>query len=134
MVDAVVAHADMADHVTFHGSVTQEQLVAFYQGADIFLCVSDHEGFCVPVIEAMHHQLPVIAYNSSAVGETVRQGGLLLNDKHPLTVAAALNKLAKDDHLTGRLRIAGAKRAAFFNRETTSTQFTKEFVDLLGSP
>ena len=134
MVDAVVAHADMADHVTFHGSVTQEQLVAFYQGTDIFLCVSDHEGFCVPVVEAMHHQLPVIAYNSTAVGETVGQGGLLLNDKHPLTIAAALNKLNEDGNLAGRLRRAGVKRAACFNRETTSNQFTKEFVDLMGSP
>jgi glycosyltransferase involved in cell wall biosynthesis len=75
--------------VVFTGHVDDDELVAYYRSAHLFLCLSDHEGFCVPLIEAMHFGLPVIAYDAGAVRETLRGGGLLLREK-PLEVVAEL--------------------------------------------
>ena len=133
VVETIVTHAGMRDHVTFHGSVSQEELVAHYLSADVFCCLSDHEGFCVPVIEAMHHGLPVVAFDCTAVGETVGDGGLLLKDKNPLTVACALHRVGSDSGLAQRLRVAGHERAEFFDRTTTRERFSHYFSSLLRS-
>ncbi len=124
----------MRDHVTFHGSVSQEQLVSYYLAADVFCCLSDHEGFCVPVIESMNHGLPVIAFACTAVGETVGNGGLLLADKSPLVVASALHRVSQDANLAERLRDAGRQRAKTFHRDVVEKQFRNQISSrLLGS-
>ncbi|MED5542381.1 MAG: glycosyltransferase family 4 protein [Actinomycetota bacterium] len=133
VVDTIVSHAGMRDHVTFHGSITQEELVAHYQAADVFCCLSDHEGFCVPVIEAMHHGLPVVAYECTAVGETVSGGGLLLREKNSLLVAATLHRVGTDAQLAGRLQEAGRRRAADFNRTVTEIRFRDSLSVLVES-
>ena len=127
----IVSHAGMREHVTFHGSVTQEELVAHYQAADVFCCLSDHEGFCVPVIEAMHHGLPIVAYDCTAVGETVDDGGLLLPQKNPLIVASALHRASTDEYLADRLREAGRRRATDFSRPVTEARFRDRFLELM---
>lgn len=133
VVETIVTHAGMRDHVTFHGSVSQEQLVAHYLSADVFCCLSDHEGFCVPVIEAMHHGLPVVAFDCTAVGETVGDGGLLLTDKNPLVVASALHRIGADFHLVERLRDAGRQRANAFDRNVVQDRFSRHISALLES-
>ena len=133
VVETIVTHAGMRDHVTFHGSVSQEQLVAHYLSADVFCCLSDHEGFCVPVIEAMHHGLPVVAFDCTAVGETVADGGLLLTDKNPLVVASALHRISTDLDLVQRLRDAGRQRANAFDRKIIQERFSRHISALLES-
>ena len=49
-------------HVHFTGHVSNEELSAYYEVADLFLCASEHEGFCVPLVEAFYKQVPVLAY------------------------------------------------------------------------
>jgi glycosyltransferase involved in cell wall biosynthesis len=133
VVETIVTHAGMREHVTFHGSVSQEELVAHYSNADVFCCLSDHEGFCVPVIEAMHHGLPVVAFDCTAVGETVGDGGLLLTDKSPSMVASALHRVATDAGLAQRLRSAGRRRANLFDRKVTQERFRQHLSILLES-
>ena len=134
VVENIVKHANMRDHVTFHGSVSSAELIAHYQAADVFCCLSDHEGFCVPVIEAMHHGLPVVAFDCSAVGETVASGGLLLTDKSPLVVASAIFKVSNERDLADRLRAAGRRRSKAFATETVKKLFRDEFQALLSVP
>jgi glycosyltransferase involved in cell wall biosynthesis len=83
------------DEVVFTGQVDDDDLYAYYRLADVFLCLSEHEGFCVPLQEAMHFGLPVIAYDAGAVRETLRGGGLLLQDKRPEVVADLLDRLTR---------------------------------------
>ena len=59
------------------GQVTNEELTALYDVADLFLCASEHEGFCVPLIEAFHKRVPVLAYAATAVPATMDGGGVL---------------------------------------------------------
>lgn len=79
--------------VIFPGHIPFSQILSYYRIADVFVCMSEHEGFCVPLAEAMYFGVPVVAYNTTAVGETLGGSGLLLEDNNPVVVAEAINKL-----------------------------------------
>jgi L-malate glycosyltransferase len=99
-----------ASDVHFLGHVSNEELTAYYELADVFVCASEHEGFCVPLIEAFHMGVPVIAFSASAVPSTLDGGGILVTDKDPIGVAAVINELATNDAL--RDRVVGAQDEA----------------------
>jgi len=85
-----------AGHVHFIGHVSDEELVAFYDVADVFLCASEHEGFCVPIVEAFYKQVPVIAYAATAVPATMDGAGVLFGDKEPMHVAALIDAVVSN--------------------------------------
>ena len=95
MLHNLIARIGATD-VHFRGHVSNEELVAYYELADVFLCASEHEGFCVPLIEAFHMGVPVIAYAATAVPATMDGGGVLVSDKNPMTVASLVNDLVSD--------------------------------------
>ena len=97
---AFVSELGLGDAVNFAGSVTGAELEAYYRGADVFVSASDHEGFCVPLAEAMGHGLPIVAYGVTAVPETVAGAGLVLPDKSPAIFAAAVGRVLADPELT----------------------------------
>lgn len=100
----------VAGDVHFAGSVSDAELAAHYASADVFCCLSDHEGVCVPVLEAMHAGVPVVAFAAAALPETVGSGGLLLGEKDPLRVAATWHRIAHDTALREVLRTRGRAR------------------------
>lgn len=113
-VERFAKELGLADAVDFAGSVSHGELIAYYQAADVFLCLSDHEGFCVPVLEAMHHGLPVVAHDNTAVPETLGGAGLVLPDKEPARVAAAVDRVVRDEQLRRTLAEAAAARVSTF--------------------
>lgn len=98
------------EEVVFTGQVDDDDLYAYYRVSDVFLCLSEHEGFCVPLQEAMHFNLPVIAYDAGAVRETLHGGGLLLQDKRPELVAELLDRMTHGGGLR-RTVLEGQARA-----------------------
>ena len=82
--------------VHFLGHVSNEQLTALYDVADLFLCASEHEGFCVPLIEAFYKRVPVLAYASTAVPATMDGGGVLFDTKDPGHVARLMDAILDD--------------------------------------
>jgi glycosyltransferase involved in cell wall biosynthesis len=86
------------------------------------VCLSEHEGFCVPLLEAWHHDLPVIAYAAAAVPETLGDGGLLLTDKSPTTVAAAVHRVCTDAAIAQGLAAAGRRRLDAFSPARTGAR------------
>jgi glycosyltransferase involved in cell wall biosynthesis len=86
-------------NVHFTGHVSDEELVAFYEIADLFLCASEHEGFCVPLVEAFYKQVPVLAYAATAVPHTMDGAGVLFDDKDPRHVAALMDAILSDPKL-----------------------------------
>ncbi len=89
--------------VVFTGSVNDPTLAAHYQEADIFLSLSEHEGFGLPLVEAMRKGLPVVAYAGGAVPETLGGAGVLLGTLDPPTVAEVLGRVAADESLRDEL-------------------------------
>jgi glycosyltransferase involved in cell wall biosynthesis len=104
----------LADAVEFAGSVSHEELIAYYEGCDVFLCLSNHEGFCVPLLESMYHRLPIVSYRFTAVPETVQQAGLILPGKEPARVAAAIHRVVDDARLRDQLAAGAEERVDWF--------------------
>jgi len=92
-----------AEHVHFIGHVSDAELVAFYEAADLFLCASEHEGFCVPIVEAFYKQVPVLAFAATAVPATMDGAGVLYTDKDPVTVATLMEAILSDTRLQDRI-------------------------------
>jgi glycosyltransferase involved in cell wall biosynthesis len=107
------------DEVVFTGQLDDAELYACYRVADVFLCLSEHEGFCVPLLEAMHFGVPVVAYEAGAVRETLRGGGLLLQDKSPRLVAEVLDRLTHGSALRRGVMASQARAIA----EVRATDF-----------
>jgi len=85
--------------VHFIGHVSDEELVAFYDVADLFLCASEHEGFCVPIVEAFYKQVPVVAYAATAVPATMDGAGVLFADNTPMHVAELMDAVISNPPL-----------------------------------
>jgi glycosyltransferase involved in cell wall biosynthesis len=111
------------DAVNLAGSVSGGELEAYLQAADVFVCASDHEGFCVPLAEAMGHGVPIVAYGVTAVPETVGGAGLVLPDKSPARFAASVAKVLSDAVLREHLAAAGLERAASFSLPDSQRKF-----------
>ena len=102
MLYGLAARLGVTDlHMTGH--VTNAQLAACYDVADVFLCASEHEGFCVPLMEAFHARVPVIAYAATAVPATMDGGGILYEDRDPMHVAAIIDAVVSDAALADRV-------------------------------
>jgi glycosyltransferase involved in cell wall biosynthesis len=92
---ALIADLGVRD-VHILGQVSNAELTALYDVADLFLCASEHEGFCVPVIEAFYKRLPVMALAATAVPATMDGGGVLYDTRDPRDVAAIMHGLLSD--------------------------------------
>ena len=108
----------LEDSVIFPGQISFPAILAYYRLADVFLCMSEHEGFCVPVVEAMYFGKPIIALRAAAVPETMGKAGLLLEDSDPAVAAAAVDRVMKDEGLRDRLKAERGKQLERFSYES----------------
>ena len=100
----------LRDAVTITGSVPAAELAAYFQAADVYVSASTHEGFGVPLVEAMEHGVPVVAFASSAVPETVGGAGVLVDSASPAVLASAVHRVVSDPALAASLAALGRRR------------------------
>jgi glycosyltransferase involved in cell wall biosynthesis len=124
-----VAALGLTDCVEITGTVTAAELSAYWATADVFVIASEHEGFNVPLLEAMHHRVPVVAYAAAAVPETLGTGGLALPTKDAATMAAAVARVLRDDDLRSGLVRTGTARLGEFAIERSS----QKLLDAIGT-
>jgi L-malate glycosyltransferase len=105
-----VADLGLADAVHFAGKVDDQALAAAYATADVLVVTSEHEGFCLPVVEAMARDLPVVAYRQGALPEVLGEAGVLLETKDPVTLADAVHRVQVDERWRSGLVAAGRAR------------------------
>ena len=96
------------ERVEWLGSITMEGLRACYQAASVFLCMSEHEGFCIPLMEAMAKGVPVMAFAAAAVPETMDGAGLLVREKRFDVIAETIGELTRRPDLRAAI-VAGQK-------------------------
>ena len=100
--------------VCFTGHIHFEKLLSYYRTANFFVCMSKHEGFCIPLVEAMKFQLPIIAYDCSAISTTMGNGGVLLKEKNYLLAAMWLDQLKKNKDLLSEIMNSQKKQLELF--------------------
>lgn len=111
------------DKVIFTGHVSFSDILAYYKSADIFVCMSEHEGFCVPLVEAMMFEKPIIAYDAGAVSETMGNGGLLLEEKDPELTARVMHQLVQDKDLQRKILSEQKKQLDRYKNENVGRLF-----------
>lgn len=111
-------------YVIFTGAVSQAALLAYYQLADAFLMMSEHEGFGVPLVEAMRFGIPVFAYCSSAVPETLGSAGTQFTKKDWPVIAESVATVLADCHLRERILQGQREQAARFNPGETCERWS----------
>lgn len=109
--------------VTFTGHKKFNYILGYYKSADVFLCMSEHEGFCVPLVEAMMFDVPVIAYDSTAIPGTLNGSGILLEDKDPVFVAGCIDRVVRDKNLRQQMIEGERKRLKDFEYDSIAAMF-----------
>jgi glycosyltransferase involved in cell wall biosynthesis len=112
--ERVAAHA-LDGRVLFTGGVTAEELTAWFSSSDVYVSLSEHEGFCVPLVEAMWFDLPIVAAASTAIPETLGSAGLLVEESAtPGEIAGLVAILLRDAVLRDRVIAEQQERRCFF--------------------
>ena len=125
-VDALhryVAELGLGDAVTFAGHARDQTVASAYAAADVLVVTSEHEGFCVPVVEALRAGLPVVAFDRGAVPEVLGGAGALVSDKDPYALAMAIADVLADAPRRAGLRDAGRRRLAELDLESAADRF-----------
>jgi glycosyltransferase involved in cell wall biosynthesis len=118
-----IAALGLEDAVIIPGSLSGAELKAHWQVADVFTGASNHEGFCVPLVEAMGHRVPVVAFGAAAVPETIADAGLVLPSKAPIPFAAAVHRVVEDEALRKQLVAAGTDRLEHYDIDVATERF-----------
>jgi len=137
--DRLIAYADglrrrvsdwgLDQAVIFTDEVTDSALKAYYLSADLYLTASAHEGFCVPLVEAMALELPIVAYGSTAIPATVGDAGLVWENPDPELFAESIHALARNDRLRQALARRGRRR---YEQHFSTARIKEQFSGALG--
>lgn len=114
------------DDVYITGHVAFNEILSYYKNADIFLNMSEHEGFCVPILEAMKFELPILSFKEAAVPETMGNGGILFLEKDYKSIASLIKVIASDSILQSKILKNQKERLDYFSKENTSNIFLNE--------
>ena len=120
------------DSVIFPGQISFRAILAYYRLADVFVCMSEHEGFCVPIIEAMYFGKPIVALRAAAVPGTMGGAGRLREDSDPAVAAAAIDRVVRDERLRDALKIEREKQLKKFSYEVVSERMKKCLGKIIG--
>ena len=113
--------------VYFTGHIPFQDILAYYKIADVFLCMSEHEGFCVPLVESMYFNVPVIAYDAAAISGTLNGSGILIKEKDYAQIAKNIHDLVKDNRLRQEVIIKQKQVLEEYSEKRTKELF-KEYI------
>ena len=130
-IQDLIHELDLQKSVKTVDSVTEEEKRHYFSSSDIYVSLSEHEGFGVPMIEAMHYGLPVLAYDAAAVRETLGGEGLLLNSKTPTEVAAVVHETLQDPQIFNALVLGGRHRSEEISLESNLENYKASLLPLL---
>ncbi|MCX9081136.1 MAG: glycosyltransferase [Candidatus Methanoperedens sp.] len=116
------------NNVYITGQVNFKELLAYYKLADIFISMSEHEGFCVPLLESMYFGIPIVAYNSTAIPYTLDHSGLLFNEKRYDEVGELVNILLKSQKLKNKIIQKQKARLKEFD-ESKITRILRGYIE-----
>ena len=107
------------EQVFLTGRVSFDELITYYKVADVFISMSEHEGFCIPLLEAMHFDVPVIAYNAGAIPSTLAGAGILLSEKNYLEISELINQIVSNERIKQCIINKQKERLHSYKKEQT---------------
>ena len=113
------------NHIVFTGKVSDAELYAYYRAAHAFICASEHEGFCMPLAQAMVFDMPVLAYAAAAVPETMGGSGLLIHEWDIERVAELMHLAINDKTMCEALCDRQRDNVARFSLQESQQQLRK---------
>lgn len=119
------------ENVIFPGHIPFDEILGYYTIANIFLCMSEHEGFCVPLAEAMFFKVPIVAYSSSAIPSTLNGSGVLLEDKDFNHVAKAMHDVMTDEILRNEVLAKEEERLKDFDNARIGKEICKQLSEIM---
>lgn len=119
------------DDVYFTGKVQFEELLAYYHIAHVFLCMSEHEGFCVPLVESMYFKIPIIAYNAGSIPYTLGHSGILVHSKKYEEIAEMIHLLIEDSNFRRKIIESQTQRLAFFHKSRLE-EILRKYIQQVG--
>ncbi len=118
------------DDVIFPGHIAFDEILAYYKLADVFMCMSEHEGFCVPLVEAMFFEVPIVAYSSTAIPGTLGGSGVLVETKDPKVIAEIINRIQSDKEYKEHLLECQKRRLKDFEYEKIKRQLLGKLEEI----
>jgi len=131
VVDGIIKELRIEDGVHFAGSVSQSELAAFYECSDMFLCMSEHEGFCIPLLESMMHDLPVLAHASAAIPETMDGAGILVQTRDMPLIVELMARVMSDRPLRDAVIRGQQDRLARYRARDLEQELRSHLAPLL---
>lgn len=120
------------DGVDFVGQVSHEVLATYYRHSHLFLTLSEHEGFCFPLVESMAFGLPIVTRAFGAIPETLGRGGLLLSEEDsPAMAAEAIHAVLEDPSMRSMLIQAATERLAAFQPVRARASLIQELIKVV---
>lgn len=113
------------ENVIFPGHISFAAILSYYRIADIFLCMSEHEGFCVPLVEAMYFDVPIVAYDSCAVPDTLGQSGVVVSEKNYEHISQIIHEIVTSKDVKERIIGRQNTRLKDFDLAKLKIQFTR---------
>lgn len=123
----------LKDDVVFTGHIKFSAILAFYRIADVFVCMSAHEGFCVPLAEAMFFDVPIVALDTSAISDTLGGSGFLVDDNDPVFVSRVIDRVLNDEALRNELISGQRRRLKDFSYEKIRDTFTEQLKNFIAA-
>lgn len=117
--------------IIFTGHTPFDYILAYYKLADIFLCMSEHEGFCVPLVEAMKFKVPIVAYNSCAIPSTLGNAGVLVNSKNSVVIAKIIEQILANHSLKDKIIKRQTERLNYFSYDAITKLAVKDLKKVI---
>jgi glycosyltransferase involved in cell wall biosynthesis len=114
------------ENVIFLENIKQNELIQKYRESSLFVSMSEHEGFMLPLVEAMWNELPILAYSAGAVPETLGESGILFNKKDFLQLSILSKIMIEDSELRKKVLLSQEKRRIYFDKVNLESKY-KEF-------
>lgn len=119
------------EDVIFPGHIPFDEILGYYTIANVFLCMSEHEGFCVPLAEAMFFKVPIVAYSSTAIPSTLNGSGILLENKDFEQVAKAMHDVITDETLRNEVLEKEEERLKDFDNALIGEEICKQLSAIM---
>jgi len=124
----LISEWSLDSRVVFTGEVSNQALKSYYLLADALLMTSEHEGFCVPLVEAMAMKVPIVAYSSTAIPETADDTALIWDERDPYLMAQSIDFLQTNEEARMALVYRGSRR---YEENFSNHAIEKRFLKLV---